>query len=445
MAIALGSGPGDCGPDGLGGQKGRGRYASRPFRFFAPPSGITNAYSSLSIVSSEIPPPEPDGLALPPAETARQVSAADLDPRRVKESFARVASHGPAAMAYFYARLFTASPAMRALFPLSMTAQREHAFAALTQVIWSLDNEPGCAEILGQIGRDHRRFGVTDRHHRVFFTALQDTARHFIGDAWTAETETAWRSAVDYMSAAMRSAADDDAATFPAWWIAEIVSHELRCPGVAVLRLQPTESLPYEAGQYVPVQVSKWPRIWRTYSIANAPRPGGDIDLHVRAVPGGLVSNALVEHSAVGDCVVLGAPAGGMILGESDRDLLCVAGGTGLSPIKAIIEGALSRPLACRPKKITLFIGARQHRDLYDLEDLQLLESACPALRVIPVLSEEPGYGGLTGTLPEVIGGRGLFENTEAYVCGPVAMVRLTTAVLAAGIPASQLHYDPLP
>ena len=96
-----------------------------------------------------------------------------------------------------------------------------------------------------------------------------------------------------------------------------------------------------------------------------------------------------------------------MTLADSDRDLLCVAGGTGLAPIKAIIEQALAMPSADRPRKMTLFVGARQRFDLYDLDDLQLLESACPALRVIPVLSDEPGYSGLTGMLPDVVGGQG--------------------------------------
>ncbi len=88
--------------------------------------------------------------------------------------------------------------------------------------------------------------------------------------------------------------------------------------------------------------MTRWPRAWRPYSIANAPRRGGLIELHVRAVPGGLVSNTLVHHSVTGDCVLLGAAAGAMTLADSDRDLLCVAGGTGLAPIKAIIEQALA-------------------------------------------------------------------------------------------------------
>ncbi|MGB6454857.1 MAG: globin domain-containing protein [Streptosporangiaceae bacterium] len=356
-----------------------------------------------------------------------------------------IISDGPAAVEYFYARLFSISPDIRALFPTSMTAQRERMFGALSRLIGSLDSEPECSELLARLGRDHRRFGVLEKHYEAFFTALRDTAAHSLGTGWTPETSNAWRAALDYAAAGMQTAAAA-AQDAPPWWIAEIVSHELRSPGVAVLRLRTEQQLPYQAGQYVQVQVKRWPRTWRTYSVATAPRPRGLLELHVRAVPGGLVSNTLVHHSDVGDCVLLGAAEGAMTLTSADRDLLCLAGGTGLAPIKAIVEQAIAADkVARRPRKITLFVGARQHFDLYDLEDLQLLEAACPSLRVIPVLSEQPDYAGLTGTLPDAIGAGGQSENTDAYVCGPPAMVRQAAAVLASSIPASQIHYDPVP
>ncbi len=387
---------------------------------------------------------ESETASLSQTATGRPVTADDLEPRLVKESFAHLMSEGPAAIEYFYARLFATSPDSRALFPMSMTAQRERMFAALARLVWSLDSQHGSAELLRQHARDHRRFGVTERYYGAFFAALRDTAEHFVGARWTPDVATAWQVALDYVAATMKAATADEASSGPAWWVAEIVSHELRASGVAVLRLRPAEPLPYQAGQYLPVQVTRWPRVWRPYSIATAPRPGGLIELHVRAVPGGLVGNTLVYHSDIGDSVLLGAAEGTMTLADTDRDLLCVAGGTGLAPIKAIIEQALADGQSRRGKKITLFVGARQRFDLYDLEDLQLLESACPHLRVIPVLSDEPGWGGLTGLLPDVVGGHGLFENTEAYVCGPAAMVSRTVALLSASIPAGQLHHDPL-
>jgi len=318
-------------------------------------------------------------------------------------------------------------------------------FAALSRVIWSLETEPECTTLLREMGRQHRRYGVLDKHCDAFFAALRDTVEHGAGSSWTAETSAAWQHAVDYFAATMRDAAAT-ASDAPAWWVAEIIGHELRSPGVAVLRLRTDEPLPYQAGQYVAVQVARWSRTWRPYSVATAPRAGGPLELHVRAVPGGLVSNTLVHHSDVGDCVLLGAAEGAMTVAESSRDLLCVAGGTGLAPIKAIIEEAIAADKAAsKARAITLFVGARQHFDLYDLEDLQLLEAAYPALRVIPVLSEQPGFAGLTGMLPDVVKAQGVAGDVEAYVCGPPGMVRTAAALLAASLPDSQIHHDPLP
>ncbi len=379
------------------------------------------------------------------AASQGSVSAADFDASLVKKSFAYVAAVGPAVMEHFYARLFAASPETRALFPTTMTTLREQVFAALTEVIDRLDTQPDCAELLGRLGRDHRRFGVRDRHYRAFIAAMLETARHFIGADWRPDVEAAWQGALAYVSATMRAAAAQAAAT-PPWWIAEIVGHELRSPGVAVLKLAPNQPLQHLPGQYVPVQVTRWPRVWRPFSVANAPRPSGLIELHVRAVPGGLVSNSLVYHCAAGDTVLLGPADGSMTLTDSGRDLLCVAGGTGLAPIKALIEQVISDAGARPSRKITLFFGARQQFDLYDLQDLQLLESAYAGLRVIPVLSDEPGFGGLKGTLPEILHahGTGVFGNAEAFICGPAPMVRQTAALLSAAIPPGRIHHDPL-
>jgi NAD(P)H-flavin reductase/hemoglobin-like flavoprotein len=386
------------------------------------------------------------------------VPVPDFDARLVKESLGYGMDADAGAARYFYDHLLTSCPGVQTLFPVEMTAQSERFFAAFIRIARHLDDEAACTEMLAELGREHRKFGVTDAHYEPFSAALLETARNFAGARWRPDVETAWRGALAYMSASMRAAAAADAAVAPPWWIAEITSQELRAPGVAVLKLAPNQPLPYLAGQYIWVQVTKWPRVWRTFSAATAPRPSGLIELHVRAVPGGLVSNELVYHSAVGDSVLLGPAGGSMTLADSGRDLLCVAGGTGLAPIKAIIEQAITES-AVRPRKITLFFGARQYFDLYDLQDLQLLEAAYPALRVIPVLSDEQGSdspgphglgslgsGELAGTLPDVVlaHGSSMFTNHEAYICGPASMVSKTAAVLAASIPPAQIHHDPL-
>src|SRR6266568_4622996 len=105
------------------------------------------------------------------------------------------------------------------------------------------------------------------------------------------------------------------------------------------LAVAPNQPLPHRAGQYLTVQCARWPRVWRRYSIANAPRADGLLRLHVRAVPGGWVSGTLVHHTAPGDVLVLGPAAGAMIADTgASRDVVCAAGGTGLAPLKAIVQ-----------------------------------------------------------------------------------------------------------
>jgi NAD(P)H-flavin reductase len=241
----------------------------------------------------------------------------------------------------------------------------------------------------------------------------------------------------------MIRAAEDDSAIAPAYWTAEVVGHEQRGPGIAVLTVAPDQALPYLAGQHVTVQTPRWPRVWRPYSVASRPREDGLMTFHVRAISGGWVSNALVRYTAPGDELILGPALGTMTLDPAgQRDLLCVAGGTGLSPIKAIIEQAIRESSAC-PRQIFLFYGARTRDELYDLPELYRLADAYPRFLLTPVTSHDPVFDGMQGNVGRVAARYLPHRECEAYVAGPTAMVRETIRVLArAGIPRERIHYD---
>jgi NAD(P)H-flavin reductase/hemoglobin-like flavoprotein len=389
---------------------------------------------------------------------ASPAGPADFDARVVKETFARLAANAPLAMEHFYSHLFISSPETRAMFPMEMGQMREGLFAALSRLVHILDRPAESAAYLAQLGRDHRKYGVKDKHFEAFFAALLETTALFAGADWSPETETAWLGALEYAARTMRSAAAADARDHPAWWVGEIVEHDRRAESVAVLTIRTDKPLPYRAGQYVPVQVPRWPRVWRPYSIANAPRADGLIHLHVRAVPGGMVSPDLVRHSTVGDTVLLGPASGEMTAPPpgSDGDLRCIAGGTGLAPIKAIVETAVGSRRGDRPRRITLFVGARRLAEVYDLADLAAMQSAYPGLQVVLVLSDEmpragspvlpaAGLTAVAGPLPEAVLEHGPPDVTRTYVCGPAAMVARTVEVLTDQVPAGHLHYDPPP
>jgi NAD(P)H-flavin reductase/hemoglobin-like flavoprotein len=387
------------------------------------------------------------------AQSAIENSAAEIGDRQVrlvKESFAAIEDCGQQAMEYFYARLFVQNPELRSMFPLAMNTHRQRVFDALAALVASMGSPGQLAHQVGQLARDHRKFGVKDKHCEAFFGALLATIRQFSTGTWGAETAAAWAAALDCVSAGMQTAAARAAETSPPWWVGEVVQHDRRGPDLAVLTIRPDQSLPYLPGQYVSVQVARWPRIWRSFSIANAPRASGLIDLHVRAVPGGMVSNALVHYAQAGDSLLLGPAEGTMTVSAEGpgRDLLCIAGGTGLAPVKALIEGVIAAGVPGPPRRITLFAGARSGHDLYDLADLARLEASYPLLAVIPSVSQDPDWDGLAGPLPEVVRQYAAREDPdifgrEVFVSGPSRMVREVLRILARRVPGDHLHYDP--
>jgi NAD(P)H-flavin reductase/hemoglobin-like flavoprotein len=383
----------------------------------------------------------------PPGDSAGGIrgETTQFNARLIKESFAHVLADAQEAMEYFYAHLFVQNPEIRALFPFAMGELREAVFQSLSQLVGIMDSPEACAAYLGQLGRDHRKFGVKDKHHDAFFEALLVTVEHFSGTDWSADAKAAWDAALQEAKSVMRAAAAADASRQPPWWVAEVIRHERRTESVAVLTMRPDRPLSYVPGQYLGVQVMRWPRVWRNFSIANAPRASGLLDLHIRAVPGGLVSNALVHHVGAGSTLLLGQARGAMTVPDAPaRDLVCVAGGTGLAPIKAIIEGVTGGVSYGRRRNITLFVGARRQEDLYDIADLRALQSAYPSVLVIPVLSCDPGFAGTKGLLPDVVRGHASFENSDVFISGPDEMVRQTERVLASRLAADRIHRDPL-
>jgi NAD(P)H-flavin reductase/hemoglobin-like flavoprotein len=380
-----------------------------------------------------------------PAAAAGEAPAAlpDAVVAAVRETFAIVARAGDEAAGFFYGWLFAHYPRLRDLFPPAMNDQRDRLVQALVRIVESLTTPEEMAAYLAQLGRDHRKYGVEPAMYEAVGDALLATLRVFAGPAFTPAAEQAWKETYEAISALMIKAAEDASALAPAWWAAEVVANDERYRGISVLTIAPDQPLPFQAGQHITVQTPRWPRVWRPYSIAGCPRDDGLIQLHVRAIPGGWVSNALVDYAGPGQMLTLGPPLGTMTLAAAgDRDLLCVAGGTGLSPVKAIIEQAVRDSAAC-PRQIYLFCGARRREELYDLPDLWRLADAWPGLNVIPVTSDDPAFDGVQGNVGRVAARYLPHGDCEAYVAGPPAMVRETIDLLGkAGLPRARIHFD---
>jgi NAD(P)H-flavin reductase len=369
-----------------------------------------------------------------------------VDEQRLKESFARVATYGDEVPLFFYSHLFLAHPETRALFPVSMAGQRDKLVHALGRIVSDVSNHDSLLPFLRDLGRDHRKFAAVADHYPAVGASLIATLKHFHGPSWTEDLAQDWTEAYGVVAQVMTDAAAEDETRNPAWWDATVVGHERRTMEVAVLRVAPDASLRYLPGQSVAVECEVRPRVWRFYSMANAPRHDGTIDFHVRVIDGGAVSYALARRVSVGTRLRLGAPVGTLRLNTeqlntgSPRSLLLGAGSTGLAPLKAIIEQAAGLP---EPPPTHLVFGARTEAGLYDLADLEKMAAQWPWLTVTPAVSGEPGYRGETGTVADVIGRRVRLADHDAYICGSSAMTTATVDRLQSlGMPQDQIYVE---
>jgi NAD(P)H-flavin reductase/hemoglobin-like flavoprotein len=359
----------------------------------------------------------------------------------LKESWTNVEDRADDLANSFYARMFLADPDLRELFPVSMVDQRRRMLDGLVSAIASVDDPDRFGDLMSGLGRDHRRFHVAPEHYAIAGNALLGALREYSGEHWCIEYDQAWRDAYDAMAGQMLESSERDYHQ-PAFWAAEVLTHERRGRDIAVMQVRPVERYPFRAGQYLHLETTYHPREWRPYSIANAPRVDGNLELHVRDRDG-WVSAAVVRRTQPGDVVRLGPPVGMMAIDPgSTRDVVCVAGGTGLAAMKALVDELAQQP---NRRYVHLFVGARTAEDLYDLPDLNHLAARHPWLSVIPVCSEDPRFEGETGLVSEAVQRLGPWPDHEFFLCGPPQMIRTTLRTLSTmDVPGSMIQYDAL-
>ncbi|MCW2699413.1 MAG: Flavohemoprotein [Blastococcus sp.] len=362
-----------------------------------------------------------------------------MDVAAMRANFGKAAATGDEAPLYFYSHLFLSHPETRQLFPVSMAHQRDRLFAALGDVVARVDDLDALVPILRQLGRDHRKFGTVAAHYPAVGASLLATLEHF-DDAWTPELAKDWTEAYTLVADVMIDAAEQ-AAEQPAWWDADVVAHERRSVDVAVLLVRPRVRFDHLPGQSVSLETGLRPRLWRYYSPANAPRPDGLLELHVKARDGGPVSSALVRRVGVGDVLRLGPPVGHLALdGDSDRDLLLVAGGMGLAPLKALIDQVARHGPA---RRVDLFAGFVNEEQIYDRAALEGLGEEHPWLTVTFVVSHDASSSLEHGNVGEVVLRHGPWSSREVFIAGPGAMVEDTVArLLRHGIPQARIRSE---
>lgn len=193
---------------------------------------------------------------------------------------------------------------------------------------------------------------------------------------------------------------------------------------------------------------------YRTYSMSNVDDGGGEWEFMVKRMPGGIGTAALFDKVPVGEGLDLDGPYGlAYLRRDSPRDLLCIAGGSGLAPILSVVRGAV-RERALDGRQIHVFYGARTPRDICGEAELAALPGYGIRIHYQPVVSNpEPGDGwkGPTGFVHEHVrsvfqseaGAGERFHEFECYFAGPPAMAQAVQQMfIEKRVPYPQVHFD---
>lgn len=214
------------------------------------------------------------------------------------------------------------------------------------------------------------------------------------------------------------------------------------------LKLEDPPEIEMKAGQFIQFQVPEYELtdepVYRAYSMASVPSDTNHIELEIRLIPNGICTTYVHKHLKEGDTVMVNGPYGEFFLRDTDRDIICIAGGSGMAPLKSILLDMAEHE---SPRTARYFFGARTGKDLFLLDEMKELEERMKDFKFIPALSEpqpEDNWTGETGLITDVV--KRMAENAseaEAYLCGSPGMIDACVKVLKElGMPEERIYFD---
>lgn len=227
-----------------------------------------------------------------------------------------------------------------------------------------------------------------------------------------------------------------EARTMPA----RVVSIERLAPEIVrvVLRTPPASPMRFLAGQYLDVMAGG---VRRSYSIANAPRADGLLELLIKRYPGGQLSSYWFERAQPGDLLRLEGPFGTFFLrDEAPRDMVFLATGTGIAPVKAILEELAADPDRAGKHRLRVFWGNREAENFCWNPVALGLDIGFHHL----LSGRNDGWAGARGYVHEAVVADG-FDPASAvvYACGSSAMITSARELLVSlGLPAQRFFSD---
>jgi Na+-transporting NADH:ubiquinone oxidoreductase subunit F len=212
--------------------------------------------------------------------------------------------------------------------------------------------------------------------------------------------------------------------------------------------ISPEEGMTFKPGQYVQLQMPREKAgddpEYRAYSICSACAYPYDLELLITHVPEGVVSGYVHKELEIGDELTIVGPFGEFFYQDNESDMLLIATGSGLAPIRSILQHIEMEHIQ---RKATLFFGARTLDDLIYHDELLETAERMPNFTYYPVLSrptEEDNWEGEKGRVTNLIQ-QHIPEGAdiEVYICGNPAMVdSAEEELIKKGISEEKIYYD---
>lgn len=190
-----------------------------------------------------------------------------------------------------------------------------------------------------------------------------------------------------------------------------------------VLELAEGYWLDFRPGQFVQLNVPG-SSVLRSYSIASTVEDLPRIELLIRLLPNGIMSDWLTNCAKVDDVIDVSGPFGQFFLKEKVRGThVMIAGGTGLAPMMSMIDALRATP--GKKPKVILSFGCQTTDGLFNLDQIELRKHWLPSLEVrVSVDRGQSNENIRTGNPVSALTDMdGLAPDSVAYLCGPPGMI----------------------
>lgn len=382
----------------------------------------------------------------------------------VKSTAPVLAEYGEAITKVFYQRLFTNHPELKNVFNMTHQARGTQS-KALANAIFAyatyIDNLSVLTAAVEQITQKHSSLTITPAMYELVGANLLAAIQEVLGDAATPAIMDAWTEAYNDLATLfitkeehLYQEASQKKGGFRGQKAFVVTKKEAESSLITSFYLKPadgTEVPSFRAGQYVAVsvQMPNEPHLHtRNYSLSGCSTQK-TLRISVKKEvgnPQGIVSTYLHEQIGVGDTLLLGIPAGEFVLQATQKPIVLIAGGVGITPLMSMFM-----ELFHQSDNEVLFIQCAKNSSVHAFKEMsQKLAAQKPSLQVISMYDDPlsvdvaDGIQQFSGLLTlDILKEKLSSLDADYYFCGPAGFMKsVQQLLLSADIPSEQLHYE---